>query len=99
MAVTKTDRDQLIDCALALFQVKGYRHTTMADIGTACGPLEGGVSHDLPGKTRRLDRAIEEGERRLFTPAREGGLSRAGRDLAALPAARPTQLSQGTPRP
>ena len=49
MAVKKTDRDAVIDAALTLFRVKGYHHTSIADISAACGLLKGSIYHYFPG--------------------------------------------------
>lgn len=73
MAVKKTDRDAVIDAALTLFRVKGYHHTSIADISAACGLLKGSIYHYFPGKKElaiaALDRVIEDVHQRLFAPA------------------------------
>jgi len=102
MAVKKTDRDQLIDCGLDPFRVNGHHHTPMADVGVARSLLEGSGHHD-PRRKNQLamavpNRAIQRGERRPSTLAGDGGPNRAGREVAALLAARPDELSEGTPR-
>jgi len=75
MAVKKTDRENVIDGALALFRVKGYHHTSMSDISAACGLLKGSVYHYFPGKKElavaALDRVIEDGRAKLFNPAHD----------------------------
>lgn len=69
----KTDRDAIIDAALALFRVSGYHNTSMADISAACGLLKGSIYHYFPGKKElamaALDRVIANSREKLFRPA------------------------------
>ena len=77
MAVKKTDRENVIDSALNLFRVKGYHHTSMSDISTACGLLKGSVYHYFPGKKQlavaALDSVIDDVRAKLFVPANDDG--------------------------
>ena len=79
MAIRKTDRDNVIDCALRLFREQGYHATSMADISEACGLLKGSIYHYFPGKKElaaaALDRVIEDARERLFQPAAADGLA------------------------
>ena len=83
MAVKKTDRDQVIDAALALFRVKGYHHTSMADISAACGLLKGSIYHYFPGKKElaiaTLDRVIGESREKIFAIAADETMTAADR--------------------
>lgn len=73
MAQKKTDKDAVIDAALTLIRVKGYHHTSIADIAEACGLLKGSIYHYFPGKQElalaALDRVIEDTREKLFAPA------------------------------
>ena len=83
MAVKKTDRDQVIDAALALFRVKGYHHTSMADISAACGLLKGSIYHYFPGKKElaiaTLDRVISDSREKIFAIAANDEMAAADR--------------------
>lgn len=46
----KTDADAILNCALELFREKGYRGTSMADIGNAAGLLKGSIYHHFGSK-------------------------------------------------
>src|SRR5690606_18941267 len=59
MAIRKTDRDKVIDCALRLFREKGYHATSMADISEACGLLKGSIYHYFPGKKELAAAALD----------------------------------------
>jgi AcrR family transcriptional regulator len=75
MAIKKTDRDAVIEAALALFRIKGYHHTSIADIAGACGLLKGSIYHYFPGKEAlalaALDAAIDDVRDRLFKYAHD----------------------------
>jgi TetR/AcrR family transcriptional repressor of lmrAB and yxaGH operons len=87
MAVKKTDRDAVMDAAMNLFRVKGYHHTSMADIAEACGLLKGSVYHYFSGKKDMalavLDGLIDEARRNLFAPAKDASIP-AGERLGLL---------------
>lgn len=55
----KTDSDAILDYAVGLFRQKGYRSTSMADIGKAAGLLKGSVYHHFPSKEAILIGAVE----------------------------------------
>lgn len=75
MAVKKTDREAVLDAAMNLFRVKGYHHTSVADIAEACGLLKGSVYHYFSGKKDMalavLDSLIDEARRNLFAHAKD----------------------------
>lgn len=48
--MAKTSREQIIRQALHLFKIKGYRNTSMADIGLACGLLKGSIYSHFSSK-------------------------------------------------
>ena len=50
MPVQKTDEDGVIEEALHLLRRKGYQHTTMNDVGKACGLLKGSLYHYFSSK-------------------------------------------------
>lgn len=55
----KTDSDTILDHAVGLFRQKGYRSTSMSDIGKAAGLLKGSVYHHFPSKEAILVGAVE----------------------------------------
>ncbi|SFS04209.1 transcriptional regulator, TetR family [Dyella sp. OK004] len=55
----KTDPSNLIEVSLSLFRSKGYRRTSMADIGRASGLLKGSIYHHFPNKERLLIEVIQ----------------------------------------
>jgi TetR/AcrR family transcriptional repressor of nem operon len=83
MAVKKTDRDAVMEAAMNLFRVKGYHHTSMADIAEACGLLKGSVYHYFSGKKDMalavLDNLIEDARRKLFAEAKDTSVPAADR--------------------
>lgn len=50
----KTDANAILDCSLELFRDKGYRGTSMADIGSATGLLKGSIYHYFDSKEHIL---------------------------------------------
>lgn len=74
----KTDPSHLIEVSLSLFRSKGYKRTSMADIGQASGLLKGSIYHHFPNKERLLigviDHVIGLFEDGVFTPARRADL-------------------------
>jgi len=52
-------RNELIDCAQALFFAQGYEATTIADIIEAAGVSKGGFYHHFESKEELLDAVIE----------------------------------------
>jgi len=50
MPVQKTDEDELVSVATDLFRRRGYRGTTMAEVGRACGLLKGSLYNYFTGK-------------------------------------------------
>lgn len=50
----KTDANAILDCAVDLFREKGYRGTSMADIGNATGLLKGSIYHHFESKEEIL---------------------------------------------
>lgn len=52
--MNKTDADSILDCAIELFRNKGYKGTSMADIGTATGLLKGSIYHHFKSKEEIL---------------------------------------------
>lgn len=75
----KTDSSNLIEVSLQLFRSKGYRRTSMADIGRASGLLKGSIYHHFPNKERLLIEVIQHViglfEDGVFTEARRSDLS------------------------
>lgn len=75
MAVKKTDREAVLEAAMNLFRVKGYHHTSMADIAEACGLLKGSVYHYFSGKKDLalavLDMLVDDARRNLFAAAKD----------------------------
>jgi len=74
----KTDAAHLIQVSLSLFRSKGYKRTSMADIGQASGLLKGSIYHHFPNKESLLIGVIEHVinlfEQEVFTPARRSEL-------------------------
>lgn len=72
--MTKTDPESIIDNALSLFRARGYKSTSMADIGSATGLLKGSIYYHFSGKEAILIGAIgrlsECFERDVFSLAR-----------------------------
>jgi len=58
-------RQEIIDAAARLFRAKGYRATTMADIGGAVGLLRGSLYYYIPSKQWLLYAIVEAGTRGL----------------------------------
>lgn len=50
MVNRKTNAETIVKAALELFRYKGYRATSMADVGRACGLLKGSIYHYFPSK-------------------------------------------------
>ncbi len=50
----KTDADTILDCAISLFREKGYKGTSMGDIGNATGLLKGSIYHHFGSKEEIL---------------------------------------------
>lgn len=50
MPIQKTDEDTVVSVAIDLFRRKGYRGTTMAEVGRACGLLKGSLYNYFPSK-------------------------------------------------
>lgn len=75
----KTDPSNLIEVSLSLFRSKGYRRTSMADIGRASGLLKGSIYHHFPNKERLLIEVIQHViglfENGVFAEARRTDLS------------------------
>ena len=75
MPKKKTNRNTLLSHASRLFRVNGYHHTTMADIGDACGLIKGSIYHYFPSKDAlglaALKQQHDHFEEALFTPARD----------------------------
>lgn len=75
----KTDPSNLIEVSLSLFRSKGYRRTSMADIGRATGLLKGSIYHHFPNKERLLIEVIQHViglfEDGVFTEARRPELT------------------------
>lgn len=46
----KTDADTILECATSLFREKGYKGTSMADIGNATGLLKGSIYYHFESK-------------------------------------------------
>lgn len=59
MLMKKTDAEAILDHALSLFRLRGYKSTSMADIGKASGLLKGSIYHHFPSKEAILNRAID----------------------------------------
>ncbi len=79
----KTDPSSLIEVSLSLFRSKGYRRTSMADIGRASGLLKGSIYHHFPNKERLLIEVVRHViglfENGAFAEARRGDLSEKAR--------------------
>lgn len=54
----KTDADAILDCAIELFRKKGYKGTSMSDIGNATGLLKGSIYHHFGSKEDILIAAL-----------------------------------------
>lgn len=71
----KLSRDDIIARSVALFRRRGYRGTSMKDVGEACGILKGSLYHHFPAKEDILRAAVEDVaatfEAQVFAPALE----------------------------
>lgn len=69
----KLSRDDIIARSVALFRRRGYRGTSMKEVGEACGILKGSLYHHFPAKEDILRAAVESVaatfEAQVFTPA------------------------------
>lgn len=69
----KTDSSHLIKVSLSLFRNKGYKRTSMADIGRASGLLKGSIYHHFANKEHLLveviGHVIKLFEDEVFAPA------------------------------
>ena len=79
MVTRKTNAEAIVKAALELFRTKGYRNTSMADVGRACGLLKGSIYHYFPSKMaialavlRYVDQRFNE---EIFSHAYRSGLS------------------------
>ena len=70
-------RREIVDATARLFRAKGYRATTMADIGSAVGLLRGSLYYHIDSKEQLLYEIVEAGTHGLL-----GGLH----DIARSPA-------------
>lgn len=52
-------KDEVVARALDVFRRKGFHHTSMSDIGAACGLLKGSLYHHFPGKEALAQAAID----------------------------------------
>jgi AcrR family transcriptional regulator len=75
-------RDQIAGAAMRLFSERGYRATTMDDIGAAAGITGPGIYRHFKGKEEILDSAIRAIAEE--TLARTRGLAATNQDPAAL---------------
>lgn len=57
--MSKTDADSILDCAIELFRDKGYKGTSMADIGHATGLLKGSIYHHFKSKEEILVASLQ----------------------------------------
>lgn len=57
--MNKTDADSILDCAIELFRNKGYKGTSMADIGQATGLLKGSIYHHFKSKEEILVASLQ----------------------------------------
>lgn len=67
--VRRPRRDQLLTEAIRLFDERGYRAVTMADIGEAAGIVASGVYRHFSSKTDMLVAAMNRGGEQLRTSA------------------------------
>lgn len=58
--MNKTDADSILDCAVELFRNKGYKGTSMADIGNATGLLKGSIYHHFKSKEDILVASLQK---------------------------------------
>lgn len=56
----KTDANAILDCAIELFREKGYRGTSMADIGNATGLQKGSIYHHFGSKEEILTASMHK---------------------------------------
>lgn len=83
----KLSRAEIVARSVALFRQRGYRGTSMKDVGEACGILKGSLYHHFPSKEdilrAALDDVVATFEAQVFAPALDQ--DRAPRDrLAAM---------------
>jgi AcrR family transcriptional regulator len=64
-------RNELVDCAQALFFSKGYEATTIADILARAGVSKGGFYHHFQSKEELLDALIERMTETIIANARD----------------------------
>jgi AcrR family transcriptional regulator len=64
-------RNELIDCAQALFLTRGYDNTTVADIIARAGVSKGGFYHHFLSKEDLLDALIERMTRQAIAEAED----------------------------
>lgn len=55
----KSGREFIIWKAYQVFREKGYHHTTMADIGEACGLLKGSIYHHFISKEALMEQVLQ----------------------------------------
>lgn len=55
----KSSREIIIGQAYQVFRQQGYYHTTMADIGQACGLLKGSIYHHFASKEELMEQVLE----------------------------------------
>ena len=77
MASKKASSDVILEAAFELFRAKGYRNTSMSEIGTACGLLKGSIYHYFPSKAAIGIAVLQEVSGRfrnqVLEAGREGG--------------------------
>ena len=83
MVTRKTNAEAIVLAALKLFRTKGYRTTSMADVGRECGLLKGSIYHYFPSKKaialEVIEYVNEHFGRRVFPIAYQSRLSHADR--------------------
>jgi TetR/AcrR family transcriptional repressor of nem operon len=59
MPTQKIGKEDIVRNALLVFKEQGYHHTTMSDIGKACGLLKGSLYHHFSGKEQLMEAVLE----------------------------------------
>ncbi|MGK7393999.1 MAG: TetR/AcrR family transcriptional regulator [Candidatus Cyclobacteriaceae bacterium M3_2C_046] len=58
MPIQKIDKQEIIFKAYQIFRTKGYHHTSLSDIGQACGIFKSGIYHYFPDKETILKEVL-----------------------------------------
>ena len=78
MSDRSTTRDRILDASRRLFNEKGYKATTLAEIAESVGIAQGNLTYHFPTKrdlTTALEKQVRQTVRRARAQARSGSVA------------------------